>query len=116
MTVKPEVPLLFDSYLDEQLGLLPEYISSSYEKSLKYQREYDKKRRENETSEQREIRLEKKREYEKRKRENETCEQREKRLKYHRERRLKYHREWAKKKYDSDPEHRKSNSFKSIKI
>ena len=81
MTVKPEVPLLFDSYLDEQLGLLPEYISSSYEKSLKYQREYDKKRRENETSEQREIRLEKKREYNKKRFKNVTPEQREKRLK-----------------------------------
>ncbi len=41
--------------------------------------------------------------YDKKRRENETSEQREKRLKYH--------REWAKKKYDSDPEHRKSNSF-----
>ena len=51
---------------------------------------------------------ERKSEYAKRKRENETPEQREKRLKYH--------REWAKKKYDSDPEHRKSDSFKSIKI
>ena len=90
MTVKPEVALSFDRYIDEQLGSLPEYISSSYEDRLKKMRKYDKKRRP----------------YWKRF-ENETPEQREKRLKYQREKRLKYHREWVKKK---------SDNFKSIKI
>jgi hypothetical protein len=75
-----------------------EKAKSKYFKYKAYQQAYQRKRKENETPEQKEQRLKYQREYtrkyQRKRKENETPEQREKRLKYHREYTRKYQRKY----------------------
>jgi hypothetical protein len=64
---------------------LGEKAKHKYLKRRAYQDAYNRKRKENETPEQREKRLEYQQVYQRKRKENETLEQKEKRLKYHRE-------------------------------
>lgn len=95
------------------------YARRNREKINQYNREYKRRIKENETPEQKEVRLKKQRERMKKKIENETPEQREKRLNYMREARIKRlaketeeqkearlmkNREKLKRDYEKDPE------------
>jgi hypothetical protein len=75
-----------------------EKAKSKYFKYKAYQQAYQRKRKENETPEQKEQRLKYQREYtrkyQRKRKENETPEQKEQRLKYHREYTRKYQRKY----------------------